>query len=168
MPCQIPCFQVIPDWSMKTWTRLPRQLTTEVSITELSSGSEKLSIQLSWQSCRPRSLPLGTSCRPPWRCMTRCWTPRDIRVRSRFGIRTVWVEYKTAGIKNMNKEKYFVCHVTFCHFLQQTDSWCNEGRLLWEENKNYYVVRNAGCARSRYTLECSLIFLNQWINELMN
>ena len=35
-----------------------------------------------------------------------------------------------------------------------------------ELNKNYYVVRNAGCARSRYTLKLSLIFLNQWINEL--
>ena len=26
-------------------------------------------------------------------------------------------------------------------------------------NKNYYVVRNAGCARSRYALTLSLIFL---------
>ena len=32
-------------------------------------------------------------------------------------------------------------------------------------NKNYYVVRNAGCARARYTLKLSLIFL---INESIN
>ena len=32
-------------------------------------------------------------------------------------------------------------------------------------NKNYYVVRNAGCARSRYTLKLSLIFL-KLMNEL--
>ena len=32
-------------------------------------------------------------------------------------------------------------------------------------NKNYYVVRNNGCAQSRYTLKLSLIFLNQWINQ---
>ena len=31
------------------------------------------------------------------------------------------------------------------------------------------VVRNAGCARSRYILKLSLIFLiNQWINQLIN
>ena len=30
------------------------------------------------------------------------------------------------------------------------------------------VVRNAGCTRSRYTLNLPLIFFNQWINELMN
>ena len=31
------------------------------------------------------------------------------------------------------------------------------------------VVRNAGCARSRYTLKLSLIFLiNESINELIN
>ena len=36
-----------------------------------------------------------------------------------------------------------------------------------ESNKNYYLVRNAGSARSRYTLKLSLIFLiNQSINEL--
>ena len=29
------------------------------------------------------------------------------------------------------------------------------------KNKNYYVVRNSECARSRYTLKLSLIFLNQ-------
>ena len=30
------------------------------------------------------------------------------------------------------------------------------------------VVRNAGCARSRYTLKSSIIFLNQWLNESVN
>ena len=30
------------------------------------------------------------------------------------------------------------------------------------------VVRNAGCARSRYTRKLSLIFFNQSINELIN
>ena len=34
-----------------------------------------------------------------------------------------------------------------------------------EINKNYYVVRNAGCARSRYTLKLSFIFLNQSMNQ---
>ena len=33
-----------------------------------------------------------------------------------------------------------------------------------KQNKNYYVVSNAGCARSRYTLTLSHIFLNQLIN----
>ena len=36
---------------------------------------------------------------------------------------------------------------------------------LVKKNKNYYVVRNARFARSRYTLTLSLIFL---INELIN
>ena len=36
-------------------------------------------------------------------------------------------------------------------------------------NKNYYVVRNAGCVRSRYTLKLSLIFIiNESMNELIN
>ena len=35
----------------------------------------------------------------------------------------------------------------------------------WNQNKNYYVVRNAGCARSRYTLTLSI---NESMNELMN
>ena len=34
-----------------------------------------------------------------------------------------------------------------------------------KKNKNYYVVRNAGCTRSRYTLKLSLIFL---INQSMS
>ena len=34
-----------------------------------------------------------------------------------------------------------------------------------QDNKNYYVVRKAGCTRSRYTLKLSLIFC---INECMN
>ena len=34
-------------------------------------------------------------------------------------------------------------------------------------NKNYYVVRNAGCAHSRYTLKLSLIF-HDLINELID
>ena len=46
------------------------------------------------------------------------------------------------------------------------------GRKHWHHftliNKNYYVVRNAGCARSWYTLKWSLIFLNQWMNEITN
>ena len=38
----------------------------------------------------------------------------------------------------------------------------------WAEiNKNYYVVRNAGCARSRYTLKFFFL-INQWINEWIN
>ena len=28
------------------------------------------------------------------------------------------------------------------------------------KNKNYYIVRNAGCASSRYTLKLSFIFLD--------
>ena len=32
-----------------------------------------------------------------------------------------------------------------------------------ELNKNYYVVRNAGCARSRYTLKLSIIFLKKFV-----
>ena len=34
-------------------------------------------------------------------------------------------------------------------------------------NKNYYIVRNAGCTCSRHTLKLSLIFLKS-INESMN
>ena len=34
----------------------------------------------------------------------------------------------------------------------------NQIHKCWQQNKNYYVVRNAGCARSRYTLKLSLIF----------
>ena len=35
----------------------------------------------------------------------------------------------------------------------------------FQGNKNYYVVRNAGCTRSRYTLKLSLIF--KLMNELI-
>ena len=36
-------------------------------------------------------------------------------------------------------------------------------------NKNYYVVRNARCPCSRYTLRLTLIFLiNKWMNECIN
>ena len=35
-------------------------------------------------------------------------------------------------------------------------------------NKDYYVVRNAGCAHSIYTLKLSLICFNQSINQSIN
>ena len=39
-------------------------------------------------------------------------------------------------------------------------SWNADDRIrCCNLNKNYYIVRNAGCARSRYTLKLSLIFL---------
>ena len=40
--------------------------------------------------------------------------------------------------------------------------------LYGDLNKNYYVVRNAGCSRSRYTLKLSHFFksMNQSINGL--
>ena len=42
-------------------------------------------------------------------------------------------------------------------------------KSLKNKNKNYYVVRNAGSAHSRYTLKLYLIFLiNEWINQLIN
>ena len=34
-------------------------------------------------------------------------------------------------------------------------------------NKNYYVVRNAGCTRSRYTMKLSLIFFKS-MDQLIN
>ena len=39
---------------------------------------------------------------------------------------------------------------------------------FFKKNKNYYVVKNAGCTRSRNTMKLSLIFLNWSINELIN
>ena len=36
--------------------------------------------------------------------------------------------------------------------------WDKETNRQKTENKNYYVVRNAGCAHSRYTSKLSLIF----------
>ena len=40
-----------------------------------------------------------------------------------------------------------------------------EPEIDQQVNKNYFVVRNAGCAHSRYTLKLSLIFkINQSIN----
>ena len=61
--------------------------------------------------------------------------------------------------------------------LQFGDKWSNDVGWgpLWMHhqyrliNKNWYVVRNAGCARSRYTLKWSLILfkaINQWINRV--
>ena len=37
----------------------------------------------------------------------------------------------------------------------------DEEQIFLNINKNYYIVRNAGCAHSRYTQILSLIFLNQ-------
>ena len=42
--------------------------------------------------------------------------------------------------------------VLFVNFIQSD----NHKRILTNYNKNYYVVRNAGCAISRYTLKLSL------------
>ena len=47
--------------------------------------------------------------------------------------------------------------------LIKLQQWIDEGSQtviqFWPlKNKNYYVVRNAGYARSRYTLKLSLIF----------
>ena len=41
--------------------------------------------------------------------------------------------------------------------------------VILEKTRTTNVVRNAGCARSRYTLKLSLIFsINESMNELIN
>ena len=44
--------------------------------------------------------------------------------------------------------------------------WLTDDNSPVFSNKNYYVVRNAGYARSRYTLKSSLFLINELINEV--
>ena len=49
--------------------------------------------------------------------------------------------------------------IKICHLLYvRTYIWVINQAVYKKINKNYYVVRNAGCAHSRYTLKLSLIF----------
>ena len=41
----------------------------------------------------------------------------------------------------------------------------DEEQIFLNINKNYYIVRNAGCAHSRYTLK---LYLKFFFNELIN
>ena len=53
--------------------------------------------------------------------------------------------------------------------LEHTKRFCIWFRDHLNWNKNYYVVRNAGCAQSRYILKLSLIFLiDEWFNQSIN
>ena len=57
---------------------------------------------------------------------------------------------------NSFKEEILKC-------IKRVWTWNGVKWTQWKIRTRYYVVRNAGCARSRYTLKLSLIFL---INEL--
>ena len=58
--------------------------------------------------------------------------------------------------------------LTACHFpiwVSKDKVGCTEYRNTILKTRTTIVVRNAGCAHSRYTRKLSLIFLNQSINQ---
>ena len=69
----------------------------------------------------------------------------------RFIFHTSEVNWSIKAYFYEKRQNYYLVKNTVCPFLETSLN-------------QLYVVRNAGCARSRYTRKLSLVFLNQSIN----